>query len=95
MTAQAGASQRETSGFSYLERHNQCPLLGPDELSMAEVLVKLDKDDNLSAARRRDLRSAVRRYAELVNRDPVNLRAHARDIAQRFRHINMIFVRHR
>jgi integrase len=43
--------------------------------SLADVLSDLERDTSLSPTRRRDLRSAVRRFCDLVDRDPARVPA--------------------
>ena len=70
----------------------QNPFLGVDELSLADVSAALDLDETLTPTRRRDLRSAIRRFAKYVGRDPAMIRAHMRDIACAIRRINPVQV---
>lgn len=49
--------------------------LSEADLTLADVLGRLERDEELSPTRRRDLCSAVRRTAQLLNRDPAMLSA--------------------
>ncbi len=49
--------------------------LSEADLTLADVLGRLERDEELSPTRRRDLCSAVRRTAQLLNRDPAMLPA--------------------
>lgn len=48
--------------------------------SLAEVLADLDRDESLSPTRRRDLRSAIRRFCVLCDRDPARVPASITEI---------------
>ncbi len=52
----------------------------PLRRSLADVLADLDRDESLSPTRRRDLRSAVHRFCELIGRDPARVPASIADL---------------
>jgi hypothetical protein len=51
------------------------PDTAPLTRTLADLLIDLEQDSSLSADRRRDLKSAVRRICELLGRDPASLPA--------------------
>ena len=44
-----------------------------EPMTLATVLAALERDGNLSATRRRDLRSAVKRIADLIGNEPAGV----------------------
>ena len=62
------------------------PFTTPDQMTLRDVLEKIEADANLPVQRRRNICSSMRTLAKHANRDPVGIPAHAvylRDLFKR------------